>query len=97
MDYYSHTLYSMNKRYTKNNSYLPSILIKIYAYQLFKGLSYLHSGNICHRDIKPQNILIDPLTNILVIGDFGSAKRLIKSKGLFIRLNKYFIYMLKML
>ena len=27
-------------------------------YRLMLGLEHLHSRNICHRDIKPQNILI---------------------------------------
>ena len=43
---------------------------------MFKGLAYMHSLGICHRDIKPQNILIDPKTHIVKICDFGSAKRL---------------------
>lgn len=43
---------------------------------MFKGLAYMHSLGICHRDIKPQNILIDPKTHIIKICDFGSAKRL---------------------
>ncbi|KAJ3432998.1 glycogen synthase kinase-3 alpha [Anaeramoeba flamelloides] len=33
---------------------------------------------VCHRDIKPQNLLIIPKTGELRIGDFGSAKRLEK-------------------
>ena len=32
---------------------------------------------ICHRDIKPQNILVNPNTHVLKICDFGSAKRLV--------------------
>ena len=43
---------------------------------MFKGLAYIHSRGICHRDIKPQNVLIDPKTHIVKICDFGSAKRL---------------------
>ncbi len=49
--------------------------MKIYLYQLFKGLLYLHSRNICHRDIKPQNLLVKE--NKLVIADLGSAKILV--------------------
>ena len=47
---------------------------------MFRGLAYLHSLGICHRDIKPQNILINPKTHIVKIGDFGSAKRLTPSE-----------------
>ena len=32
--------------------------------------------NIAHRDLKPQNLLIDPSVNKLCLCDFGSAKRI---------------------
>lgn len=47
---------------------LPSQLC---AYQIFRGLNYLHAKGICHRDIKPQNILFDLRRNLLQICDFG--------------------------
>ena len=47
---------------------------------MFRGLAFLLGVGICHRDIKPQNILVDPTTNTLKICDFGSAKKLIKGK-----------------
>jgi serine/threonine protein kinase len=40
-------------------------------YQLFRSLAYIHSLGICHRDIKPQNLLLDPETAILKLCDFG--------------------------
>jgi len=46
-------------------------------YQLFRSLAYIHSLGICHRDIKPQNLLLDPTTGVLKLCDFGSAKILI--------------------
>lgn len=32
---------------------------KHYIYQVLKGLHYAHSQGIMHRDIKPQNVIID--------------------------------------
>ncbi|KAI8377509.1 uncharacterized protein BYT42DRAFT_496875 [Radiomyces spectabilis] len=49
-----------------------------YAYQLLSGLAYLHENNIVHRDIKPDNILID-YEGQLKLSDFGAAK--ITAKG----------------
>lgn len=47
--------------------------IKAYVLQTLKGLEYLHSCWILHRDIKPNNLLINN-DGVLKIGDFGLAK-----------------------
>ena len=41
--------------------------------QICRGLRYAHSFNIIHRDIKPQNVLIDK-TGVARLSDFGIAK-----------------------
>lgn len=43
------------------------------ATQLFRGLSFMHQFSIAHRDIKPDNILIDTSMR-LCIGDLGLAR-----------------------
>ena len=63
--------------YLSRMKYIPLDLVKIFGYQLFNGLSYLHFNGITHRDIKSANILIDPEKGRLQICDFGSAKRLL--------------------
>ena len=59
--------------------------ISVIIFQILKGLSYIHSHNIIHRDIKLENIMINDIENILINGkieqfywikiiDFGIAK-----------------------
>ena len=38
---------------------------------MWKGLVHCHKNNICHRDIKPQNILYDNETDNVLLSDFG--------------------------
>ncbi|PAA47861.1 hypothetical protein BOX15_Mlig004757g3 [Macrostomum lignano] len=47
--------------------------VKIFLYQLLRGLKYLHSANILHRDIKPGNLLVNSDCK-LKICDFGLAR-----------------------
>jgi serine/threonine protein kinase len=79
MDYLPLTLSKFIKTY-KNKSPCPLIYIKIYSYQMLKSLAYIHAIGICHRDIKPQNILLNSNNKNLRLCDFGSAKKLIKGE-----------------
>ncbi|KAL3696575.1 hypothetical protein R1sor_010651 [Riccia sorocarpa] len=49
-------------------------LIKTYLYQILRGIAYCHSHRVLHRDLKPQNLLIDRRTNALKLADFGLAR-----------------------
>lgn len=55
------------------------IIIQIYALQMLSGLIYLHSQDVVHRDIKPDNILLDGNGTIKYV-DFGAAKVLAKNQ-----------------
>ncbi|KAF9183352.1 Suppressor of Sensor Kinase (SLN1) [Haplosporangium sp. Z 767] len=54
-------------------------VIKFYTHQMLKGLAYLHDMNVVHRDVKPDNILLDHHGNIKFV-DFGAAKILAKNQ-----------------
>uniref|UniRef100_K7FGV8 [tau protein] kinase n=1 Tax=Pelodiscus sinensis TaxID=13735 RepID=K7FGV8_PELSI len=56
------------------------VTVSVYMYQLFRSLAYIHSQGVCHRDIKPQNLLVDPDTAVLKLCDFGSAKQLVRGE-----------------
>lgn len=80
MDYIPETVYRVLKHYNKMKQPVPCLLVKLYAYQCFRALAYIHALGYCHRDIKPQNLLVNPESHTLKICDFGSAKRLIKGE-----------------
>jgi len=47
--------------------------IKVFLYQILRGVKYLHSAKIIHRDIKPGNLLVNS-NCVLKICDFGLAR-----------------------
>jgi serine/threonine protein kinase len=52
----------------------------VYMYQVSRALAYIHSCGICHRDIKPQNLLLNTKSHDVKLCDFGSAKILIRGE-----------------
>lgn len=56
-----------------NSIILTTANIKAYTIQTLLGLEYLHLNWILHRDLKPNNLLVNA-NGVLKIGDFGLAK-----------------------
>nr|GMC79192.1 cell division control protein 2 homolog C [Ipomoea batatas] len=53
---------------------LPPTLIQSFLYQLCKGVAHCHSHGVLHRDLKPQNLLVDKDKGILKIADLGLGR-----------------------
>jgi len=80
LEYVPETVYRVSRQFAKMKQPMPLIYVKLYIYQLCRALGYIHSMGICHRDIKPQNLLLDPASGVLKLCDFGSAKILVKGE-----------------
>ncbi|KAK4715796.1 hypothetical protein R3W88_014134 [Solanum pinnatisectum] len=66
---------------------LPLDTIIQLALDVAKGLSYIHSNKIAHRDVKTENLLLDKTGRVKII-DFG-----ISSRGLMVGTNGTMGYM----
>jgi len=65
-------LETLNDLYDKNYSFWTSYR-KIFNFSknIMEGLLFLHKKRICHLDIKPENIMVNTITNKFKIIDFG--------------------------
>lgn len=52
---------------------MEMLQIKSFLYQLLAGIAFCHANRVLHRDLKPQNLLIDQYGN-LKLADFGLAR-----------------------
>ncbi|XP_061353219.1 shaggy-related protein kinase eta-like isoform X2 [Gastrolobium bilobum] len=82
MEYVPETMSRVLKRYNSMNQRMPLIYVKLYTYQILRALAYIHTvPGVTHRDVKPQNLLVDPLTHQVKLCDFGSAKILVEGES----------------
>jgi len=63
----------LKKYLDSTNNMLSPNLVKSYAYQIIAGLCYCHCHRIIHRDMKPQNLLLNK-TGQIKLCDFGLAR-----------------------
>ena len=80
LEYIPETLHSVAKQYNRAKVPFPISSVKLDMYQLSRALAHIHGMGICHRDIKPQNLLVDKDRQILKLCDFGSAKTLVRDE-----------------
>lgn len=74
MEYLPETIRSVAMSYHKQRLRFPTDHVRAYLYQALRALEYIHGMRICHRDLKPDNFLVDPLRLRLKLIDFGCAK-----------------------
>lgn len=59
---------------SRPKKHLDENITKSFTYQLLVAIYYCHVRRILHRDLKPQNILVDIKNNILKVADFGLGR-----------------------
>ena len=64
---------TLRRRYSRGNALPPTIILP-YVQQIAEALQYAHERKIIHRDVKPENMLLDENDTVL-LSDFGLAMR----------------------
>lgn len=70
---------SLYKIFEEEKKPLSETRLKKYFIQVASALKVVHFNNLLHRDIKPDNIMIDKQDNAIII-DFGNAREFVDDK-----------------
>lgn len=74
-EYADKNILKMYENVKKEGNRLPESTIKRIVYETASGLAYMHKHGFFHRDMKPENLLINN-KNVLKIADFGLAREI---------------------
>jgi len=53
---------------------LAKSVVQDFMYQLCLGCAHLHRHGVMHRDLKPQNLLVDKAKNVIKVADLGLGR-----------------------
>lgn len=81
MDFMPQTLSSVLDHLSEEKMRMKTDRMKGLMWQLSSALEYLEQIQLMHRDLKPDNILLNANANELRLADFGSAKFVEKGKS----------------
>ncbi len=69
------------KHLIQSRGSLPANVVLTVGKQLCRALEVAHEQGVIHRDIKPQNIIVEP-SGLLKVTDFGIARLATRSEGM---------------
>jgi len=70
---FEHCDQDLKKYFDSLNGEIDLDVVKSFLFQLLRGLEFCHKNNVLHRDLKPQNLLINK-NGELKLADFGLAR-----------------------
>lgn len=80
LEYLPSSMDKLLKEAERKKTPLGHELIRQCMREFIRSLEYLHGLGICHRDIKPHNVLVDPEAGLAKLCDFGCSKRLVEGE-----------------
>lgn len=70
----THLMETDLSRVIRSNNHISQEHVCFFTYQILRGLKFLHSANVMHRDLKPQNLLVNANCDLRIC-DFGLARQ----------------------